>query len=87
LFLRPTTHAKHKTTGGGFVFVFSIVPVPYNSRRAQKNTNKGVFSCLALFLHPAEHEMTPHWCLFVFGIVPSPLNICRAQNYTNNGVF
>jgi len=42
--------------------VFGVIPLPYNTRRTQKNTNEGVFSCSALFFRPtthAKHEITP----------------------------
>ena len=49
------------------------------TRRAQKDTNVGVFSCSASFLSPtthAEHEKTPMlvsfracWCHFMLGVI------------------
>ena len=46
----------------GCLFVFSVVPSPYTTCRMRKDTNEGVFSCSALFLHPtphAERKKTP----------------------------
>ena len=44
------------------IFVFGIVPLPYNTRRARNHTHVDVISCSALFLRPtahADHKKTP----------------------------